>query len=89
LLSWCHTGFSVHSLVRANTKSEAEQVGKYMIQPFWALERLFFREQEGKVDYRDGENGTEQERMNYLEFIARVTSHIRDKSQVMVRYYGP
>ena len=26
--------------------------------------------------------------MDYLEFIARVTSHIPDKGQVMVRYYG-
>jgi hypothetical protein len=26
--------------------------------------------------------------MDYLEFIARVTSHIPDKDQVMVRYYG-
>ncbi len=26
--------------------------------------------------------------MDYLEFIARVTFHIRDKGQVMVRYYG-
>jgi len=26
--------------------------------------------------------------MDYLEFIARVTSHIPDKNQVMVRYYG-
>lgn len=26
--------------------------------------------------------------MNYLEFIARVTSHIPNKGQVMVRYYG-
>jgi len=25
--------------------------------------------------------------MDYLEFIARVTSHIPDKGQVMVRYY--
>ena len=25
--------------------------------------------------------------MDYLEFIARVTSHISDKGQVMVRYY--
>ena len=24
----------------------------------------------------------------YLEFIARVTSHIPDKGQVMVRYFG-
>jgi hypothetical protein len=28
------------------------------------------------------------ERMDYLEFIARVTSHIPDKGQVTVRYYG-
>jgi hypothetical protein len=26
--------------------------------------------------------------MDYLEFIARVTSHIPDKGQVMVRHYG-
>ncbi len=26
--------------------------------------------------------------MDYLEFIARVTSHILDKGQVTVRYYG-
>jgi len=29
-----------------------------------------------------------RETMDYLEFIARVTSHIPDKGQVMVRYYG-
>ncbi len=26
--------------------------------------------------------------MHYLEFIARVTSHIPDKGQVMIRYSG-
>ena len=26
--------------------------------------------------------------MDYLEFIARTTSHIPDKGQVTVRYYG-
>jgi ribosomal protein S27E len=31
---------------------------------------------------------SELERMDYLEFIARVTSHIPDKGQVMIRYYG-
>ena len=30
----------------------------------------------------------EVERMDYLEFIARVTSHIPDKGQVMIRYFG-
>jgi hypothetical protein len=41
-----------------------------------------------KVGYRHGPEGAELERMDYLELIARVTSHIPDKGQVMVRYYG-
>jgi hypothetical protein len=90
ILSWPHTGFNVHSLVRTKTKLEAERVGKYMIRPVLALERLTFLEPEGKVGYRWGRDGAGQERevMDYLEFIARVTSHIPDKGQVMVRYYG-
>jgi hypothetical protein len=88
LLSWQHTGFSVHSRVRAKTKPEAERVGKYMIRPILSLERLSLDEREGKVGYRHGEDGAKQERLDYLEFIARVTSHIPDKGQVMVRYYG-
>jgi hypothetical protein len=101
ILSWPHTGFNVHSLVRTRTKIEAERVGKYMIRPLLSLERLSFLEPEGKVGYRHGRDsasqssmrlpnqGTaEQETMDYLEFIARVTSHIPDKGQVMVRYFG-
>ncbi|MBE3124690.1 MAG: transposase [Acidobacteria bacterium] len=52
------------------------------------MERLTFLEPEGKFGYRRGRGGVEQETMNYLEFIARVTSHIPDKGQVMMRYYG-
>jgi hypothetical protein len=32
ILNWHHTGFNVHSQVRAQTKSGAERVGKYMIR---------------------------------------------------------
>lgn len=65
-------------------------MGKYMTRPVLSLDRLSFLEQEGKVGYRWGRDGAEQETevMDYLEFIARVTSHIPDKGQVMVRYYG-
>jgi hypothetical protein len=78
------------SLVRTKTKIEAERVGKYMLRPVLALERLTFLEPEGKVGYRWGRDGPGQETevMDYLEFIAWVTSHIPDKGQVMVRYYG-
>jgi len=63
-------------------------VGKYMIRPVLALERLTFLEPEGKVGYRWSRDTAGLETMDYLEFIARVTSHIPDKGQVMVRYYG-
>ncbi len=88
LLSWRHTGFNVHSRVRAKTKTEAERVGKYMIRPLLSLERLSLDERAGKVCYRYGKEAREMEWMDYLEFIARVTSHIPDKGQVTVRYFG-
>jgi hypothetical protein len=63
-------------------------VGKYMIRPLLALERFSFSEKEGQVCYRHGKEPEEVERMGDLEFIARVTSHIPDKGQVTVGYYG-
>jgi hypothetical protein len=40
------------------------------------------------LDCGNPRSGKPGSRMDYLEFIARVTSHIPDKGQVMVRYYG-
>jgi hypothetical protein len=67
--------------VRTKTKTEAERVGKYMIRPVLSLERLSFLEPEEKVGYRWGQERAELETMDYLEFIARVTSHIPDKGR--------
>jgi hypothetical protein len=68
ILSWRHTGFNVHGLVRTKTKPEAERVGKYMIRPVLALERLTLLEPEGKVGCRWGRDGAGQETevMDYL-----------------------
>ena len=59
-----------------------------MIRPLLALERLMFLDPKGKVGYRYGRDAAELETLDYLKFIARVTSHIPDKGQVPVRYYG-
>jgi len=64
---------------------EAERVGKYMIRPVLSLERLSFSEKEGKVCYRYGKEAEEVERMDYLEFIARVISHIPAKGDFLFR----
>ncbi len=83
-----HTGFHVHSKVRATSKQEAERIGKYMIRPILSLKRLSIDKAKGKVCYQYGKDSSGLEQMDYLEFIARVTSHIPDKGQVMIRYYG-
>jgi hypothetical protein len=78
----------VHSKVRTESKEETERVGKYMIRPILSLKKLSLDKTQGQVAYQYGKHTAETESMDYLEFIARVTSHIPDKGQVMVRYYG-
>ncbi len=78
----------IASRLRTAKPGAPAAVGKYLLRPVLALERLTFLEPEGKVGYRWGRDGAGQETMDYLEFIARVTAHIPDKGQVMVRYYG-
>jgi hypothetical protein len=88
ILHWRHTGFNVHSQVRAQTKREAERVGKYMIRAVLSFKRLFFDETAGRVRYQHSRHGSQEDSMDYPEFIAGVTSHIPDKGQVTIRYHG-
>jgi hypothetical protein len=67
-------------------KTETERIGKHMVRPILALDRLSFLDSEGQVGYRSGDDGAELERVDHLELIGRVTSHIPDKGQVMVRF---
>jgi hypothetical protein len=88
ILSWRHTGFNVHSKVRTTTTDDARRVARYMAKPILALKRLSFDEDQGKVIYQYGDGDTDRLEMDYLDFIARLTTHIPDKGQVMIRYYG-
>ena len=88
ILSWRHTGFNDHSKVRTPTLEDAGRVARYIAKPILALGRLSFRETQGKVIYQYGKRDTERVEMDYLDFIARITTHIPDKGQLMIRYYG-
>ena len=59
------------ALFRAQTKKEAERVGKYMIRPLLSLKRLSLEETAGKVLYQ-ARQGAKVEQMDYLEFIAHL-----------------
>lgn len=43
-LHWQHTGFNVHSKVRAREKREVEKIGKYMARLILSIKKLFFDE---------------------------------------------
>jgi len=58
ILLWQHTGFNVHSKVRAESKEEAEWIGKYMIRPVLSLRRLSLDEAKGQVVYQYGKRSS-------------------------------
>jgi len=86
LLSWRHSGFSVHGAVRVEDRQGAVRLGRYMIRCPIVLKRLSWHADTGDVHYsgrpsrRAGPDGGEA-RWDVLEFLARVVDHIPEPSQ--------
>ena len=97
LLSWRHTGFSVHNRVRVEPEdgSAVERLARYIMRPPTSLERIEWRG-DGEVLYRpkggrDGRSrlpGDAAEAFDPAEFLARVIMHIPEPRRHLVRYYG-
>ncbi len=93
LLSWKHSGFSVHAGVRVETRGEAARLGRYMARCPLVLDRLEWdaeREQVAihpRASRRGGPFG-ESERLDVLEFLARVLDHVAEPRQPQVRYWA-
>ncbi len=97
LLSWRHTGFSVHNRVRVEPEDQpaVERLARYIMRPPISLERVQWGG-EGVVHYRakgghDGrarEPGDVAEAFDPAEFVARVIMHIPEPRRHLVRYYG-
>ena len=96
LLSWRHTGFSVHNRVRVEPEDQlsVERLGRYIMRPPISLERMSW-DGAGEVRYRrkgghegSGWTGREVESFDPAEFLARVIMHIPEPKRHLVRYYG-
>jgi len=97
LLSWRHTGFSVHNRVRVEPKDQSavERLARYIMRPPISLERMRW-EVGGEVRYRrkaghdggPGQHGNPEEVFDPAEFLARVIMHIPEPRRHLVRYYG-
>jgi len=96
LLSWRHTGFSVHDRVRVEPEDQpaVERLARYIMRPPISLERMVW-DGAGEVRYRrkqghesTGWNEREVEAFDPGEFLARVIMHIPEPKRHLVRYYG-
>jgi hypothetical protein len=93
LLSWPHSGFSVHGDVRVPDREAAARLGRYMIRCPVVLERMSLDEDTGEVIYRTRPSRTHHPegpvaRWDVYELIGRVLDHLPAPRQQQVRYWG-
>ena len=96
LLSWRHTGFSVHTRVRVEPEDRAavERLARSILRPPISLDRMQW-DGEGEVRYRrkaghesSGFRGAAEEAFDPADFLARVLMHVPEPRRHLVRYYG-
>ncbi|MEE8278962.1 MAG: transposase, partial [Thermoanaerobaculia bacterium] len=93
LLSWRHSGFSVHGAVRAQERAGAVRLGRTMLRCPIVLKRLTWDTDSDEVLYsgrpsRGPGPHRSLARWDVLEFVARVVDHIPQPAQQMVRTWG-
>ncbi len=93
MLSWPHSGFQVHDslFVPEGDTDFAMRLARYCARNPVALDRMEYTRESKRVSYRSDKTegptaGTEK--LDPLEFLARLVTHIPDKRQVMTRYSG-
>jgi len=97
LSSWRHSGFQVFcgNRILPNDETAMENLARYIIRASFSQERMRYLEKEGMVVYkakacaghRSGD-GKDQKTFPALEWLAAMCSHIPNRGEQMVRYYG-
>ncbi len=97
LRSWRHSGFQVFVGPRILPREEEaiEKLARYIIRAFFSQERMTYLPEQSKViceskacPRRRSVNGKEEKVFDALEWLAAMSSHVPDKGEQMVRYYG-
>ncbi len=86
---WRHSGFSVFCGPRIQPGNEdaIENLARYIIRASFSQERMTYIPEESKVVYQS-KDGEEEKTFDALEWLAAMCSHVPNKGQQMVRYFG-
>ena len=89
LLSWRHSGFNVFCGPRILPGKEQaiENLARYIIRASFSQERMTYVFEESKVFYQS-KDGKKERVFDALEWLAAMCSHVPNKGEQMVRYYG-
>ena len=89
LSNWRHSGFQVFCGQRIFPQDETamENLARYIIRASFSQERMQYLAEPSKVVYR-AKDGTDEKVFDALEWLAAMCSHIPDRGEQMVRYYG-
>ena len=97
LSAWKHSGFNVFCGNRISPSDDTamENLARYIIRASFSQERMQYLDQEGTVVYtskacpgpRSGDGETTKN-FPALEWLAAMCSHIPNRGEQMVRYYG-
>jgi len=92
LLSWEHSGFSVHvgTAIEANDPKATERVSRYVTRAPVALAKVH-PQKDGRVKLLtplDPKTGLDYCLFDALDWVHAVTTQITDPRQHMARYYG-
>jgi len=89
LSNWRHSGFQVFCGQRIFPQDETamENLARYLIRASFSQERMQYLPEPSKVIYW-AKDGTEEKVFDALEWLAAICSHIPDRGEQMVRYYG-
>ena len=89
LSTWRHSGFNAFCGNRISPKDDTamENLARYIIRASFSQERMHYKDQEGKVVYTV-KDGKSVKVFPAMEWIAAMCSHIPNRGEQMVRYYG-
>jgi len=90
MLSTCrHSGFNVFcgNRISPDDDTAMENLARYIIRASFSQERMQYLDQEGTVVYTSKDGATTKS-FPALEWLAAMCSHIPNRGEQMVRYYG-
>jgi hypothetical protein len=95
MLSWRHSGFNVYCgpSIWPNDEKALEDLARYIIRACFSQERMTYlpaidtMDGQGKVIYKSKDRRTSKT-FQALDWLAQLVTHIPNKGEQMVRYYG-